>query len=199
MPRCRRHVLQRHAGGAERTSGRLPELEIPTSRRFHRDSFAREEAGAGGAEHEQRSGYDAGRAVSLQVGVRAPQCRSCAHYIVDDREPLARHPSDQRRWDPVPRTVEAAGVIRHLALREIEFDGEPLRQELREEGPAEQRSADPGHFVRANRVGQTGDERLDRARLGEQGPEVQPEPAVMARLEAEVSLAPTDQIEKVGG
>jgi hypothetical protein len=168
-------------------------------RRLHRDSLAREEAGAGGAEHEQRSGHDAGRAVSLKIDVRAPQGRSRAHYVVNDRQALARDPSGQRRRDPVPHTVEATRVTRHLALREIEFGGEPLRQELREEGPAEQRSADSGHVVWANRFGQTGDERLDRARVGEQRPEVQPESAVMARLEAEVSLAPTDQIEKLGG
>ncbi len=195
----RRHVLQRHAGGAERTSDRFPELEIPTGRRLHRDPCTREEAGAGGAEHEQRSGHDAGRAVSLKVEVRAPQRRSRAHYVVNDRQPLARNPSRQRRRNPVPGIVEAARVTRHLALREIEFGGEPLRQELREECPAEQRAADTGHFVRANRFGETSDERLDRARVGEQGPEVKPESAVMARLEAEVPLAAANQIEKVDG
>lgn len=196
---CRRHVFQRQAGGAERTSGRFPNLEIPTGRRLHRNPLPGEEAGAGGAEHEQRSDHDAGRAVSPKIDIRAPQCRSRAHYVVNDRHAFARDPSGQRRRDPVPGTVKAARVTRHLALREIEFGGEPLREELREKRPAEQRSADSGHFVRANRFGQTGDERLDRARVGEQGPEVQPEPAVMARLEAEVSLAPADQIEKAGG
>ena len=52
--------------------------------------------------------------------------------------------------------------------------------------------------MRANRVRQRGDKRLDGASVGKQGPEVQPEPAVMARLEPEVSLPPADQAEQVG-
>ncbi len=184
------HVFEWHARRTERALAREPEIVVIAGDCLHRDTACGEEVSASCAEYEERASDDRCSAVSAKFGVCPPQRGSGAHHIVDHCDSLPPHSAGESRRKPVPSAIQAVALGRHYTLGEAEFRTKCVRNELRQEGAAEKRSADHRYIVRSERGRQCRHERLDPPRLGEQRIEIEPERTMVPRLKPEVPASP---------
>ncbi len=189
-------ALQRHAGGAQGTTRRLPEVVRQGCEAYQRDAFARGEVRGGRTQDEQGADRRRPGTAGFQ-GRQGPADRGPrVDDVVHDRDDLATDERTEGIGDAVTDREQAVALRAGELLREGELDIEFLGHHLREKAPSTRGPHTASMRWAASSTSQLGRERPEAVGSQVKPGDLQPEVAVVARLEPEVALPRCQQAEE---
>ncbi len=189
-------ALERDTRCTQGTTRRLPEAVRQGSEAFQTDAFARGQARSGRTEYQQGADRHRPRTARFQ-GREGPADRGPrVDDVVHDRDDLATDDRPDGLGNAVADGIQAIALRSGELLGEGELDIELLGHHLRQECSLDQGATDRLDAVRGEPPSQLGRERPEADGLQVKPGDLQPEFAVVTRLQPEVPRPRCQQAEE---